>query len=121
MSFYAVLQEILQEKNLSVSEAARICSLPDSTLRSIITRKNKTAALEVAMKISKGLSVSLERLNGMEDADGNPAGVSSEPMLHPCEQQLLDSFRSLNSTGKSYILQTMELAVLAYRDYPAGK
>lgn len=117
MNFYSILQEILTEKNLSVSEAARTCGIPDSTLRSIITRKNKTVALEVAMKISKGLSVSLERLNGMEDSDSSRKKSSSET-LHPTEEKLISSFRSLNCTGKSYILQTMELAVMAYGNNP---
>lgn len=115
MYFYSILQEILNEKDLSVSEASRICGIPDSTLRSIITRKNKTVALEVAMKISKGLSVSLERLNGMEGENGATLAVPYHP-LHPAEEKLIDNFRSLNCTGKSYILQTMELAVLAYKN-----
>lgn len=110
MNFYSILQEILTEKKLSVSEAARTCGIPDSTLRSIITRKNKTVALEVAMKISKGLDVSLERLNGMEDTGA----------LHPSEEKLLRNFRSLNHEGKSYILQTMDLAVMAYGDHSAS-
>ena len=49
MDFYSILQEILSEKDLSIPEAARACGLSDSTLRSIITRKNKTVALEVAI------------------------------------------------------------------------
>lgn len=120
MYFYSILQEILNEKNLSISEAARTCGVPDSTLRSIITRKNKTVALEVAMKISKGLSVSLERLNGMEDADGNQL-LSSSSTLQPAEEKLISNFRSLNHIGKAYILQTMELAIMAYKNNTSVK
>lgn len=51
-------------KNLSIPDVARMSGLPDSTIRSIISRKNKTVALEVAFKLAKGLNVSLEELNG---------------------------------------------------------
>jgi plasmid maintenance system antidote protein VapI len=112
MDFYSILQEILSEKDLSIPEAARACGLSDSTLRSIITRKNKTVALEVAMKISKGLCVSLERLNGMEEL-----GRKNNAM-HPDEEKLLKDFRSLNSEGKKYILQTMQMAVMTYKEMP---
>lgn len=63
--FYKILQEIMDEKGLSIAEVARISDLSDSTVRSIINRKTKTVALEVAFKLSKGLNVSLERLNGI--------------------------------------------------------
>ena len=108
MDFYSILQEILSEKGLSIPEAARACGLSDSTLRSIITRKNKTVALEVAMKISKGLCVSLERLNGMKEL-----GPKNNAM-HPDEEKLLKDFRSLNSEGKKYI--PIIITMIFYRD-----
>lgn len=64
MYFYEILLDIMEEKSLRISDVARMCGLTDSTVRSIITRKNKTVALEVAFKLAKGLGVSLERLNG---------------------------------------------------------
>ena len=115
MDFYSILQEILSEKGLSTPEAARDCGLSDSTLRSIITRKNKTVALEVAMKISKGLCVSLERLNGMKELE------PKNNAMHPDEEKLLKVFRSLNSEGKKYILQTMQMAVMTYKETPAAQ
>lgn len=66
MYFYEILQEIMREKSLSIPEFARLTGLADSTIRSIISRKTKTVALEVAFKISKALNVSLEYLNGEE-------------------------------------------------------
>ena len=66
----------MEEKELSISEVARLSKLPDSTVRSILLRKNKTVALEVAFKLAKGLNVSLERLNGerpMVGAESSPA------------------------------------------------
>ena len=67
MYFYEILKSIMNEKNLSIPDVARLSGLPDSTIRSMLTRKNKTVALEVAFKLSRGLNVSLEQLNG-EDA-----------------------------------------------------
>ena len=93
MDFYSILQEILSEKGLSIPEAARACGLSDSTLRSIITRKNKTVALEVAMKISKGLCVSLERLNGMKEL-----GQKNNAM-HPDERWCVSLPKRASSTA----------------------
>ena len=57
----------MKQKNLNIPEVARLSGLPDSTIRSIISRKNKTVALEVAFKLAKGLNVSLRELNGEEN------------------------------------------------------
>lgn len=64
MEFYKILEDIMSEKNMSIPDVSRATGISDSTLRSIINRKTKSASLEVAFKISKGLNVSLERLNG---------------------------------------------------------
>ena len=55
MEFYKVLKEIMESKDLSIPEVARLCNLSDSTVRSIITRKQKTVALNIAFKLSDGL------------------------------------------------------------------
>lgn len=61
-----ILNRIMDERNLKVAEVARICGLPDSTVRGIITRKQKSVALEVAFKLSDGLNISLRELNGQK-------------------------------------------------------
>lgn len=76
MYFYEILLSIMKEKNLSIPEVARLSGLTDSTIRSIISRKNKTVALEVAFKLAKGLDVSLEELNG--ENNFIPLDISSE-------------------------------------------
>lgn len=78
--FYEILQSIMDEKGLSISEVARLSKLPDSTVRSILSRKNKTVALEVAFKLAKGLDVSLERLNG-EQMPGRAEGSQARKRL----------------------------------------
>lgn len=60
MEFYKVLKEIMESKDLSIPEVARLCNLSDSTVRSIITRKQKTVALNIAFKLSDGLRVPLK-------------------------------------------------------------
>ncbi len=64
MEIYKVIEGIMEEQNLSIAEIARRSNLPDSTVRGIITRKQKTVALDVAFKLADGLNVSLLTLNG---------------------------------------------------------
>lgn len=101
MEFYKILREIMEERQLTVAQVARQCGLSDSTVRSIFDRKQKKIALEVAFKLSEGLYVSLERLNGMEDKDTKKENsISSEDKkyiekiksLSPEKLQLLDIF-----------------------------
>lgn len=83
MDFYLILQEIMDEKGLNIPSVARLCNLSDGTIRSAIVRKQKNVALEVAFKLSKGLNVSLERLNGMPEPKfqkKNPGNLSPEEM-----------------------------------------
>ena len=68
MEFYKILSKIMKERNMKIPDVVKISGVPDSTIRSIIDRKSKSVALEVAFKLSKGLGVSLEYLNyGEED------------------------------------------------------
>lgn len=67
MDFYIILEQIMNEKGLSIPDVARTCGLSDSTIRSILTRKAKRVDLYVAFKLHKGLNVSLERLNGVPE------------------------------------------------------
>lgn len=101
MEFYKILREIMEERQLTVAQVARQCGLSDSTVRSIFDRKQKKIALEVAFKLSEGLHVSLERLNGMEDKEiKKENSISSEDKkyiekiksLSPEKLQLLDIF-----------------------------
>lgn len=69
MEFYQILQEIMDEKGFKIPDVARACGLSDATVRSMITRKAKSVTLEVAFKLSAGLGVSLERLNGDSGKD----------------------------------------------------
>lgn len=81
---YEILQSIMDERGLTIAETARICNLPDSTVRGIITRKQKSIALEVAFKLSKGLGISLEYLNG----DNKKSPVQKHEAEPVTEQQV---------------------------------
>lgn len=55
----------MEDRDLSIANIAKICDLPDSTVRGIIKREQNTVALDVAFKLADGLNVSLEYLNGL--------------------------------------------------------
>ena len=105
MDFYETFAEIIREKGLTVPEVARQCGLTDSTVRSIFDRKQKKIALNIAFKISKGLNVSLERLNGEVDSAQN-----CDQDLTIDEKQLLDNYRSLNELGQELVRQLIVIS-----------
>lgn len=78
MAVYKILEEIMSERDLSVADIARMCNLPDSTVRGIVRRKQDSIALEVAFKLSDGLCISLEKLNGMPEKE-SPSTDESAP------------------------------------------
>ena len=90
MDFYKILGRIMAEKDLSIPDVARLSGLADSTVRSIIVRENKTVALEVAAKFSKGLNIPLEELN---------FGIEASKSLQD-EKHMLE-YKKLNNDGKS--------------------
>ncbi len=94
---HIVLQEIMDERHLSIAEIAKLCGLADSTVRGIITRKQTNVALDVAFKLSDGLSVSLHRLNGDINLPQNITALS------PLEQAHIKKYRLLNEDDKKKI------------------
>lgn len=102
MDFYKILEDIMQQKSISIPDVARMCNLPDSTIRSIISRKSKTVALEVAFKISKGLNVSLEELNG------EILKQSDSPRSNN-EQEVIKKYRVLDEHGKMLVDNVLDL------------
>lgn len=120
MEFYRIFNEILSEKNLTIPDVARMTGLRDSTLRSIISRKQSNVVLEIAFKISNALDVSLERLNGDEAsvAKNTMASMQSQTPasdLTKDEKQLLSGYRELTNQGKEYMLQTLVMAQNTYK------
>lgn len=97
MDFYQILQEIMDEKGLNIPTVARRCNLSDATVRSIISRKQKNVALEVAFKLADGLEVSLERLNGDRDRS-TPADTFSDK-----EREHIKKYRGLDDHGQKLV------------------
>ena len=77
--------------------------IPDSTLRSIINRKNKTVALDVAFKISKGLNIPIEKLN-----DENICSNKNINQLDNKLNKLNYYFNKLNSVGQEKAIERVE-------------
>lgn len=92
----------MQQKSISIPDVARMCNLPDSTIRSIISRKSKTVALEVAFKISKGLNISLEELNGEVLNQSNDSHSTNE-------QEVIKKYRALDEHGKMLVDNVLDL------------
>lgn len=97
MDFYKTLEEIMREKNMSIPEVARACGLSDGTVRSIVARKSQTVSLEVAFKLSAGLGVSLERLNG--DTPKNEK--TAPPELSDEAKKIAKDYEGLDRHGRN--------------------
>ena len=101
----------MDEKNYTIADVAKICKLPDSTVRGIITRKQKSTALEVAFKLSDGLNVSLRRLNGMPETPtkNEPATTQSDSELDDLDKLLMDFVHRLTADQKKLLLAQLKL------------
>lgn len=99
-----ILNRIMDERNLKVAEVARICGLPDSTVRGIITRKQKSVALEVAFKLSDGLNISLRELNGQKEKKSPELTEVNSRDVHP----LLKIYNELNTNGQNRLMEYAE-------------
>lgn len=117
MLFYEILQAIMDEKELSIPDVARLSGLPDSTVRSIITRKNKSVALEVAFKISRGLDVPIERLNGESIEKSTPNHRKNNADITPEEQQHINDYRNLDNYGKEIVDSVLRLELKRLEDF----
>lgn len=100
MEIYKIISDIMRNQNLSVADIAKKSNLPDSTVRGIITRKQKNIALEVAFKLSQGLGVSLEYLNGMPEKEQTINNTYINQDKHP----LLDIYDNLNNEGQNKLM-----------------
>lgn len=100
MEFHEILSLIMQEKGLSIPDVARLCGLTDSTVRSIIDRHQKKIALSVAFKLSEGLGVSLQRLNGMPEPVSPHAKQKNAAPKVDTAGSIADRYKKLDEHGK---------------------
>ena len=104
MDFYKVLEEIMSEKDMSIPDVARACGLSDGTVRSIVARKSQTVSLEVAFKLSSGLNISLERLNG----EGNRLIKNAPSDFSEEAKKIAKDYDKLDARGKGAVKAIME-------------
>lgn len=95
MEIYEILSQLMKERNLKVAEVARLCDLPDGTVRGIIKREQKDIALKVALKLSKGLGVSIEYLNGMPEREKSPEELRQEKFNQ--YEHIVDKYRFIST------------------------
>jgi len=105
MEIYKILSELMQERQLKIAEVARICDLPDSTVRSIVQRQQKRVGLDVAIKLSDGLGITLERLQGSHDE----LDESPESALSVREQEMVRKFRALSPENQAKLHELLLL------------
>lgn len=117
MEIYKILEQIMSEKNLTVAAVARICGLADGTVRGIIVRKQKSTALDVAFKLSKGLGVSLERLNGMPE----PESTLDLTKLTPKEKHVIDLYRDIDEHSAKIVDFVLEAENTRPKEQPREK
>jgi transcriptional regulator with XRE-family HTH domain len=111
MEFYKVLQQIMNSRDLSIPEIARLTGLSDGTLRSALVRQQKNVALDVAFKLSHGLGVSLEYLNTGVLPSSTAALPSS---LAPDESVLLQQYRAIPPDAQSRIRNSLHYEYQQY-------
>ena len=104
MDFYKILEEIMSEKDMSIPDVARACGLSDGTVRSIVARKSQTVSLEVAFKLSSGLNISLERLNG----EGNRLIKNAPSDFSEEAKKIAKDYDKLDARGKGAVKAIME-------------
>lgn len=105
MEFYEILLAIMEEKRMSIPAVASACGLTDSTVRSIIQRKQKRVSLDVAFKMQEGLGVSLQRLNGETEKSPTPekTGAGDERL-----GGIIKNYEELNEAGKDNLAEYAE-------------
>lgn len=107
MEFYKILENIMYEKNMKISDIAKKTNIPDSTLRSILNRKNKTVALDVAFKISKGLNIDIEELATGKNFTSN-IEPQKEISKEKIKQNIINNLNRLNRLGCQKVLERIE-------------
>ena len=90
MAFGKKLQELLDAKNISIAEAARITGISDNTLRSIIARDSNEIGISIAVKISKAFRISIDDIQGWGKLQELPKDeIDALVMLEKKRQELL--------------------------------
>lgn len=111
------IKEKRKEAGLNQKELAARVGLSEASVSKYENGKVEDATHNMLTKFAEALGVSVAWLLGMEKAEaaGDPVFLSAE------EKRLIADFRSINRAGKDYILQTMQMAVVSYKEAPAAQ
>lgn len=117
---YAAIGQRIKEKRkeagLNQKELAAKVGLSEASVSKYEHGKVEDATHNMLNKFADVLGVSIAWLLGLEEKPKESASLLSTE-----EKRLVDGFRSLNSEGKKYILQTMQMAVMTYKETPAAQ
>lgn len=117
---YAAIGQRIKEKRkeagLNQKELAARVGLSEASVSKYEHGKVEDATHNMLNKFADVLGVSIAWLLGLEEKPKE----STSP-LSTEEKRLVDGFRSLNRAGKDYIMQTMDIAVTAYKDDPMAQ
>lgn len=103
MSFGGNLSKLLEARHISIAEASRLTGVHDSTLRSIISRNSNDVAMSVAIKISRGLNISIDEINGWGRSDTPAEEVAAVHLLDKRQAGLLQDFSRLSQEDQEQI------------------
>lgn len=97
MAIGSKLKQIIDNRNIKVSELAAMTGLPDQTIYSLISRDSNKVSIDALLSICKALSISVEELY----------------------QYDLEDKKKIASSNSMYSLDTHEIDVInAYRENP---
>lgn len=117
---YAAIGQRIKEKRkeagLNQKELAAKVGLSEASVSKYEHGKVEDATHNMLNKFADVLGVSIAWLLGLEEKPKESASPLSTE-----EKRLVDGFRSLNRAGKDYIMQTMDIAVTAYKDEPMAQ
>ena len=90
------IKNLLEEREMSVAELARLCDAPKTTLHSIISRDNNTIDLGLLVRVSRSLGTPLDRF--FQDA-----GAAIPELPSDGEWSLLQDYRALDAHGQEAV------------------
>lgn len=121
MAVYEILEEVAQERKLSIADIARICNLPDSTVRGIFRRKQESIALAAAFKLSDGLGISLEKLNGMPEKLLPASETNKAPSISDEALKLAEDYGGrMDDRGRETVRGVADLEVARFKTKTAA-
>ena len=91
------IQDLLEYNHWTAYKLAKASGIPYSSLNNLLNKKN-CPTIPTLEKICKGFQITLK---DFFDFDENPLRI---PHLSETEQEVIDSFKSLNSKEKEAIL-----------------